>query len=85
MNHELIKHLRMLSGLSQNELAEKLDVHQTLVSKIEAGERIIQPQTEEKLRQVFNEAGVSDADISLLKGLFESRKFKSVKKDWKGL
>lgn len=85
MNHELIKHLRMLSGLSQNDLAEKLGVHQTLISKIEAGERLIQIETERKLLEVFAEAGISEADIYLLKGLFESRKMKPVKKDWKGL
>jgi transcriptional regulator with XRE-family HTH domain len=82
MNHELIRHLRMLSGLSQNELAEKLEVHQTLVSKIEAGERIIQPQTERKLHAIFSEqAGVSEADIKLLQGIFQSRKYKQVKKE----
>jgi transcriptional regulator with XRE-family HTH domain len=82
LNGELIKHLRILSGLSQADLAEKLDVHQTLVSLFERGERIIQPQTEEKLHAIFREqAGVSEADIKLLQGIFQSRKYKQVKKE----
>jgi transcriptional regulator with XRE-family HTH domain len=83
MNRDLIKHLRFISNMNQTELAERVGVHQTLISKVEAGLIEMQPQTEAKLMQVFNDEGITPQDIALLSSVFESKKMKKVRKDWK--
>jgi transcriptional regulator with XRE-family HTH domain len=83
MNKELIKHLRFITNLNQTELAERVGVHQTLISKVEAGAIELQPKTEDKLLQVFNDEGITPQDIALLSSVFESKKMKKVRKDWK--
>ncbi|QGQ47252.1 helix-turn-helix domain-containing protein [Metabacillus sediminilitoris] len=82
MNTELIRHLRSITNLSQADLAKRVGVHQTLISKIEAGVIELQPHTEQKILSVFGTEGISGQDIALLHSVFESRKMKTVKKDW---
>ena len=83
MNKELI-HLRSIWDLSQAELAERVGVHQTIISKIEKGVTPLQHHTEKKLMEVFSfEVGMQN--IVLLNSVFEDRKMKTVKKDWKGV
>ncbi|WP_368298540.1 helix-turn-helix domain-containing protein [Cytobacillus firmus] len=82
MNNELIKYLRGLSNLSQKELAERIGVHQSLISKLENGTAEVTQRTQDKLLQVFNDAGITPQDILLLGQVFQNRKMKAVKKDW---
>ncbi|KOS67119.1 hypothetical protein AEA09_14800 [Lysinibacillus contaminans] len=83
INKELIKHLRSIANLSQDELAKRLGVHQTLVSKIEAGLVELQPRTEQKLMNVFKAEGITPKDIALLQSVFTNRNMKitPIKKD----
>jgi transcriptional regulator with XRE-family HTH domain len=75
MNTEVLKLIRILAKFSQAELAEKIGVHQSLISKIEAGTATLQPETERKIKQVFHDAGISEFDIALLAGIIhKSRK-----------
>ncbi|PWW20223.1 helix-turn-helix protein [Cytobacillus oceanisediminis] len=78
MNVELIKYLRSITDLSQSELASKVGVHQSLISKIEKGIVPAQPETEFKIMQVFSDAGISTQDIVLLQGVFNNRRIKGV-------
>jgi DNA-binding XRE family transcriptional regulator len=83
MDKGLIKHLRFISDMNQSQLAERVGVHQTLISKAEAGLIELKPKTETKLLQVFNDEGITPQDIALLSSVFESKKLKKVRKDWK--
>ncbi len=81
----MIKNLRNLVGWSQTDLAEKLDVHQTLVSKLEAGLVELRTETEERLYKVFDDAGIGFDDVMLLQSVFSASKLKAKKKDWSGV
>lgn len=82
MNKELIKHLRSIAGnLSQRDLAEKVGCDQSLISRIESGVTPLQPQMQFKILQVFSDNGISTQDVILLQGIFQSRKYKQVKKE----
>ncbi|WP_226619765.1 helix-turn-helix domain-containing protein [Cytobacillus firmus] len=83
MNKDLIKHLRSITNLSQTELADRVGVHQTIISRVESGTIPLHPKTEQALLRVFGEEGIGGQDIVLLHSIFESRKMKQVKKDWK--
>lgn len=60
----LVKWCRLYCKLSQKELAELIDVHQTLISKIEDGTVPIKPDIEQKLLEVFSAYGM-DAETIL--------------------
>lgn len=76
MNKELIKHLRSITNLSQAELAKRVGISQSIISRVENGTIPMQLQTEQKILQVFVSEGVSVQDIALLHTIFESRKMK---------
>jgi transcriptional regulator with XRE-family HTH domain len=57
---ELLKEIRAEQGITQEQLAKKLRVHQSFVSKYESGERRIDLV---ELRQVCSALGVSLAVI----------------------
>lgn len=79
MNKDLIKHLRIITNLSQQVLSEKVGVHQSVISRIESGETPLKPELEQKILSVFGAEGVSGQDIALLHSVFETRKMKQVK------
>lgn len=58
MHKTLIKYCRLFAGLSQKELAEKLGVHHSLISKIESGTIPATKETETKLMNVFASEGI---------------------------
>lgn len=80
MNSELFKHVRLIAGYSQTELAEIVGLTQSTIAKIEAGYAPIQSTTERKIREAFSDAGITETEIALLASVFESKKFKTVKK-----
>ncbi|MDF2039862.1 helix-turn-helix transcriptional regulator [Cytobacillus oceanisediminis] len=82
MNNELLKHCRQLANLTQKELANRMGVHDSLISKLENGSAEVTTRTQDKLLQVFNDSGVTPNDIALLGQVFQNRKMKAVKKDW---
>lgn len=61
MQSILLKYCRIFCELSQTELAERIGVTQSLVSKIESGVLPMQPDIERRLLKVFSEMGM-DAD-----------------------
>lgn len=76
----MIKHLRLLCGLSQAELGTRASLHQTTVGKLESGVLTLTKATEQKLLFVFAVEGIGGQEIALLHSVFESRKMKPVKK-----
>lgn len=80
VNKELIKHLRSITNLSQIELAERVGVHQSLISKIENGSTPLQPEMEQKILSVFGSKGIGGQEVALLHSMFDSRKMKPIKK-----
>ena len=59
----IFKFSRLHVGLTQKQLAEKLDVSESLISKIEAGTKSLSAKTELKLIDVLLEYGV---DVELI-------------------
>ncbi len=72
----LMKHCRQIAGITQKELAESIFVHDSLISKIEAGTVPIQPDTLKRMLKVFADKGITETEIALLETVFESRKLK---------
>lgn len=67
MNPELLKQIRQLAGLSQKELAEKVSIHYSVISKIEAGSIQMKPALRQKIKSVLRSAGITEKDIKFLK------------------
>ncbi|ASV69067.1 helix-turn-helix domain-containing protein [Cytobacillus kochii] len=68
MNRELLKQLRQLAGLSQKQLAKKVGVHESLISKIESGAFQMQPVLEHRIREVYYSCKITEKDIEFLTG-----------------
>ncbi|MCA0992972.1 helix-turn-helix domain-containing protein [Pseudalkalibacillus hwajinpoensis] len=66
MDAEVLKHLRIISGLTQKELSDRVDVSSSLITKIEKRERTLQPDLEKKVLTVFSEVGLADQEITSL-------------------
>lgn len=66
LNKELIKHLRSITNLSQEKLAERVGVHQSLISKIEKNVVELTPQTQQAILKIFAEEGVGGLEIGIL-------------------
>lgn len=73
MNPKLLKHLRQLCNFTQAELAKEINVHQTLIGKLETGETPIHSRSEEKLKKVFATKGIRERELSLLADIFRMR------------
>jgi len=73
MDPQLIKHIRVLIGLSQFELAERLGLSQTTITRIETGVLVPSMQLIEKIEKVFQAEGVTQYDILLLQILLQQR------------
>lgn len=80
VNKELIKHIRSITNLSQMELAERVGVHQSLISKVENGSTPLQPEMEQKILNVFGLEAIGGQEIALLNSVFVSRKMSPVKR-----
>jgi transcriptional regulator with XRE-family HTH domain len=82
MNIETLKYCRQLAGYTQKELAEKVGITDSYISKIEAEKVPLPSEIEIKILQVLSDAGISRQDFILIQGIFQSRTLKTVKKDW---
>lgn len=80
-----MKHIRQIIGMNQTELAEKIEVTQGTIAKLESGNLVMQPNTERQIQAVFADAGIRESDIALLSSVLQSSKLRQVKKDWKGV
>jgi len=78
LTSESVKFIRLLTELTQNELAEKLRVDRSLISKIEAGERNITPTLVRELKEIFYLKGWSESDLFLIYEVIKNRKLKHV-------
>lgn len=76
LDKHLAKHLRQIANLTQKDLADRLGVHDSLISKIESGTTAIQKPLELKMMQVFSDEGISVENMILLSGIFQARKDK---------
>ncbi|MCY9019691.1 helix-turn-helix domain-containing protein [Priestia megaterium] len=77
---EMIKLFRICLGWKQSELAKEANVNQTLISKIELGERQISPELSKQLRTFFHLQGISDSDLLMI-----SSTLKQARKNKKGV
>ncbi|WMX55647.1 helix-turn-helix transcriptional regulator [Peribacillus sp. R9-11] len=66
MDGQLLKHIRQVANYTQIELAAIVGVNQASISKIEAGINQMQPDTAQRIKQAFKEAGISEKDITVL-------------------
>ncbi|KPB06324.1 helix-turn-helix domain-containing protein [Bacillus sp. CHD6a] len=80
MNHEGIKHSRQLANLTQRELALKVGVDTSYISKLENGTIPLQPAIERKILEAFDGAGIGEQEIKSLKNVYIARNLKTVHK-----
>ncbi|PFQ79730.1 helix-turn-helix domain-containing protein [Priestia megaterium] len=63
---EMVRLFRICLGLKQSELAKEANVNQTLISKVELGERQISHELSKQLRTFFHLQGISDSDLLMI-------------------
>ena len=78
LTSESVKFIRLLTDLTQNELAKKLRVDRSLISRIEAGERTITPALVRQLKEILYLKGWSESDLFLIYEVIKIRKLKHV-------
>jgi len=78
LTSESVKFIRLLTDLTQSELAEKLRVDRSLISRIEAGERTITPTLVRQLKEILYLKGWSESDLFLIYEVIKIRKLKHV-------
>ncbi|WP_416420352.1 helix-turn-helix transcriptional regulator [Priestia aryabhattai] len=78
LTSESVKFIRLLTDLTQNELAEKLRVDRSLISRIEAGDRTITPTLVRQLKEILYLKGWSESDLFLIYEVIKIRKLKHV-------
>ena len=71
--NEVLKYLRKREGLSQAELAKKLDIAPSTIGMYEQGRREPDFETEEKIADFFN------VSIDILRGLPQTKSYQSDK------
>ncbi|WP_347861551.1 helix-turn-helix transcriptional regulator [Salimicrobium sp. PL1-032A] len=74
LNGKLLKHLRLLVGLNQRELALKINKSHSLIAKVENNRRTITTDIERKLFKFFQEQGISEKEITLLSNVIRNTK-----------
>ena len=77
---EMVRLFRNCLGLKQSELAKEIKVNQSLLSRIEIGERQISPELSKQLRTFFHLQGISDSDLLMI-----SSTLKQARKNKKGV
>jgi len=70
--NELLKRLRIENNLTQKEVADYLDVDQSLIAKIENGERNIQTSQIEKLSDLYGYDILNDKKQDAIKIAFRA-------------
>lgn len=70
--NELLKKLRIENNLTQKEVADYLDVDQSLIAKIENGERNIQTSQIEKLSDLYGYDILNDKKQDAIKIAFRA-------------
>ncbi|MCB5235894.1 helix-turn-helix domain-containing protein [Niallia circulans] len=74
MTPEVIKYFRQLMGISQSELAERVNISSSMISRYECNLVEINPETELKILQVFSDAGISSQDFIQVQMIFNKMK-----------
>lgn len=57
---DVVKYLRKMVGMGQQTLAKKVNVTQSMISRIERGQKEISPHLQNRLVEAF---GISEAEI----------------------
>lgn len=74
MNYEILRHCRCLVNLTQKELAEKVGVNHSLISKYETGALPVNKQIEARILQVYSDEGLSVRDVLQIQMIFNKYK-----------
>lgn len=74
MKQKVLKQVRVMAGFSQKGLAEKVNVHHSLISKIEAESVQMKPELEYQIKSEFLSAGITEEDIDLINEIFIRRR-----------
>ena len=74
MTPEVMKYVRQLIGMNQNELAERVNISTSSISRYEGNLVQIKPETELKILQVFADAGISTLDYIQIQMIFNKMK-----------
>lgn len=69
-----MKYVRQLIGMNQNELAERVNISTSSISRYEGNLVQIKPETELKILQVFADAGISTLDYIQIQMIFNKMK-----------
>ncbi|WP_393960307.1 helix-turn-helix domain-containing protein [Priestia megaterium] len=79
LDYRYIRHIRICRNLSQQQLADKMEINASDLSKLERNEKPFTPYYERKLRDVIRRLRVSRLELSNIRTLLEAKEKRGYK------
>lgn len=79
LDYRYIKFVRLCRNLNQKQMADKMGIHVSDLSKLERNQLTFTPHCERKLRAVIRRLSISRAEIDHIKALLEAKERRGYK------